>query len=156
MRTTLARAARPATLAALCIFTFNAHADQVPPALQKSLAPYSIKDATIEGGALKITVNRSTVTRAIYSNIVTMGACSPLWGDQKKAWGSASISRVEVRNAIGAQGFAFQGGRKECHELGQASGVEASKQYLAAHTLVCIAGAECRERRPGEVIAGDE
>jgi hypothetical protein len=157
MRTTLARAARPAILAALCLFTFNAHADQVPPNLQKWLKPYAIKETTIEGGALKITMNRPIVTREIFYSVVLRGVCMPLQFDEKKGWGAAQISRVEVRNAIGAQGFAFQGGRKECHELSQVSGDrEPSQKYVDAHTWVCVAGNDCRARRPGEVIAGDE
>jgi hypothetical protein len=147
---------RPTIIAALWV-AFNAQAGELPPALQKSLKPYSISSAAIERGALRIAMNRPTVTRAMYSSVVLMGACSPLWNDARKAWGSASISRVEVRNAAGAQGFAFQGGRKECVELGQVSGGDAEvRKYVDARTWVCVAGAECRPRRPGEVIAGDE
>jgi hypothetical protein len=147
---------RPTIIAALCC-AFNAHAGELPPALQKSLKPYSISSAEIEHGALRITMNRPTVTRAMYSSVVLMGACSPLWSDARKAWGSVTISSIEVRNAAGAQGFAFQGGRKECDELGQVSGGDAEvRKYVDARTWVCVAGAECRPRRPGEVIAGDE
>ena len=155
--TLFARAARPTTFAALCLFAFNAHGEPLPASLQRSLAPYSIKSAAIESGALKITVNRPTVTRDIYSSIVSMGACSPLWSDARKGWGASTITSVEVRNAIGAQGFAFRGGRKECAELGQVSGGGAEvRKYVDAHTWVCVAGMECRPRRPGEVTAGDE
>ncbi|MFM0302924.1 hypothetical protein PQQ99_22680 [Paraburkholderia sediminicola] len=150
-----ARAARPTIIAALCC-ALNAHADQLPASLQKSLKPYSISDASIEGGALKVTMKRPTVTHTMFYNIVSRGACSPLW-DNGKAWGAASITRVEVRNATGAQGFAFRGGRKECAELGNVSGGDAeAHKYVDARTWVCVAGMECRPRRPGEVIAGDE
>ncbi|HDR9359257.1 TPA: hypothetical protein QDB44_005183 [Burkholderia vietnamiensis] len=150
------KAARPAIVAALCC-AFNAHAGELPPALQKSLKPYSISSAAIERGALRITMGRPTVTREMYSNIVLIGACSPLWGDGRKAWGSATVNSIEVRNANGAQGYSFRGGRKECAELGGVSGGDAEvRKYVDAHTWVCVAGAECRPRRPGEVIAGDE
>ncbi|MFM0485441.1 hypothetical protein [Paraburkholderia graminis] len=153
--TRFARAARP-TIAALCFIAFNAHGEPLPAGLQKSLAPYSINAASIEGGALKVTIGRQLVTRTIFYNVVSMGACSPLWSNGK-AWGAAKITRVEVRNASSAQGFAFQGGRKECHELGDISGGEsASRQYVDARTWVCVAGMDCRPRRAGEAIAGDE
>ncbi|MET3234352.1 UNVERIFIED_ORG: hypothetical protein ABIC54_006573 [Burkholderia sp. 1263] len=92
----------------------------------------------------------------MYSSVVLMGACSPLW-DSGKAWGSATINSIEIRNAIGAQGYSFRGGRHECAELGAVSGGDSAvRKYVDAHTWVCVAGAECRPRRPGEVIAGDE
>ena len=155
--TLFARAARPTTFAALCLFAFTAHAEPLPASLQRSLAPYSIKSAVIDGGALKISVNRPTVTRDIYWSIVSMGACSPIWSDARKGWGATKITSVEVRNAIGAQGFAFRGGRKECVEMGNVSGGGAeARKYVEARTWVCVAGMECRPRRPGEVTAGDE
>ncbi|MFM0181748.1 hypothetical protein PQR52_24995 [Paraburkholderia aspalathi] len=154
--TQLARAAWPWIAAALYCGVLNANAAELPASLQKSLAPYSISEVLIEGGVLKVTMKRSTVTRTMFYSIVSRGACSPLW-DNGKAWGAAKINRIEVRNAIGAQGFAFQGGRKECHELGNISeGDSASKQYVDARTWVCVAGMDCRPRRAGEVIAGDE
>jgi hypothetical protein len=148
--------ARPILFAALgCVL--NAQAGELPPALQKSLKPYSISSAAIEHGALRITMNRPTVTRAMYSSVVLMGACSPLWSDARKAWGAVTISSIEVRNASGAQGYSFRGGRKECVELGDVSGGDSEvRKYVDARTWVCVAGAECRPRRPGEVIAGDE
>jgi hypothetical protein len=150
------KATGPAVVAAMC-FAFNAHAGELPPALKKSLKPYSISSAAIEGGVLKITTSRPTVTSTMYSSIVLMGACSPLWSDARKAWGSATINSVEVRNASGAQGYSFRGGRKECVELGNVSGGDSEvRKYVDARTWVCVAGAECRPRRPGEVIAGDE
>ncbi|HDR9024789.1 TPA: hypothetical protein QDB09_005396 [Burkholderia vietnamiensis] len=149
------KAARPAIVAALCC-AFNAHAGELPAGLQKSLKPFAIASARIEGGALRINVNRPTVTRDIYSSIVSMGACSPLWSDARKGWGGASITSVEVRNAIGAQGFAFRGGRNECAELGNSEGSAAERAYIDAHTWVCVAGNACRPRRPGEVTAGDD
>ncbi|WGS42144.1 hypothetical protein LFL97_00955 [Burkholderia sp. JSH-S8] len=136
---------------------FNAQAGQLPADLQKSLKSFSIASAAIDGGVLKVNVKRPTVTRDIYSSIISMGACLPLWNNARTGWGAASIKSIEVRNAIGAQGFAFRGGRKECDELGKVSGGDsAMKQYIDARTWVCVAGNECRPRRPGEVTAGDE
>ncbi|TCW81025.1 hypothetical protein C5O80_22855 [Burkholderia sp. SRS-46] len=136
---------------------FNAQAGQLPADLQKSLTSFSITSAAIDGGALKINVKRPVVTRHIYSSIVSMGVCLPLWNNARTGWGAASITSIEVRNEIGAQGFAFRGGRKECDGLGKISGGDsAMKQYIDARTWVCVAGNECRPRRPGELTAGDE
>lgn len=146
---------RSTIIAALCNVS-SVHAVELPPELQKSLKAYQISSAVIERDALKITTSRSTVTREMYSNIVLIGACSRLWSDARKGWGAATINSIEVRNAIGAQGYSFRGGRKECAELGKLSGGEVEvRKYVDAHTWVCVAGNECRPRRPGEVIAGD-
>lgn len=146
-----------AAAAALGFYAINAHAGALPADLQKSLKPYSIKEATLDAGVLRITMDRPTVTRDMFYNIVSIGTCAPLWSDKRKAWGGANIDRVEVRNAIKAQGFAFTGGRKECGELGSVAGGDAAaKRYVEARTLVCVAGMECRPRRPGEVTAGDQ
>lgn len=143
-------------IAALCS-ALSAHAVELPPELQKSLKAYQISSAAIEQGTLRITTSRSTVTPEMYSNIVLIGACSRLWFDARRGWGAATINSIEVRNAIGAQGYSFRGGRKECAELGNLSGGEvAVRKYVDAHTWVCVAGNECRPRRPGEVIAGEE
>lgn len=148
---------RVVAVAALCFCAINASAGALPADLQKSLKPYSIKDASLDGGVLRVTMDRPTVTRDMYYSIVSMGACAPLWSDKRKAWGGAQIERMEVRNAIKAQGFAFAGGRKECAELGSVEGGDtAAKKYVEARTLVCVAGNECRPRRPGEVTAGDQ
>jgi hypothetical protein len=154
--TLFARVARSTIVAALGL-AFNAHAGEIPPALQKSLKPYSIGSAVLDRGALKITMSRPVVTRTMYASVVAMGACSPLWSDARKGWGGAKIDRIEVKNAAGAQGYAFRGGRKECVELGGVSGGDTEvRKYVDAHTWICVAGAECRPRRPGEVTAGDE
>jgi len=141
----------------LALAATSAQATPLPPDLQKSLKPYTIKDASLQAGVLRIVMDRPIATWAMYYNMVTWGACAPLWEGKAKAWGGGNIERVEVRNAVGAQGFAFFGGRKECAELGGLKGGEsAAKKYIEARTLVCVAGNECRPRRPGELTAGDQ
>lgn len=65
------------------------------------------------------------------------------------------IDRIEVRNSNATQGFAIQGGRAECEELAKVSGPDSVKTYIEERTFVCLAGNECRARRPGETTAGD-
>lgn len=128
---------------------------QLPVPLQKSLKPLAIASAVVDGSVLKINTRKPVVTRDTFRFIVKMGVCYPIWNDARNGWGSTAITRVEVRNDIGVQGFAFNGGRKECAELGKSENSDAEDKYVDAHTLVCIAGNPCRPRRPGEVIAGD-
>ncbi|HDR9061254.1 TPA: hypothetical protein QDB03_002873 [Burkholderia vietnamiensis] len=154
--TRIARAARPTIFAALCC-VFNVQAGELPAGLQKSLKAFSTVSVTMEDGALKINMRKPVVSRRdVYRLIVKMGACYPLWNDPKNGWGSASIARIEVKNDIGAQGFAFNGGRKECAALGKSENTDAEDRYIDAHTWVCVAGNACRPRRPGEQVAGDE
>lgn len=142
---------------ALALYAAIAKGSTLPQDLQKSLKPYAIKDASLQTGVLKVVMDRPVVTWTMYYNIVTWAACAPLWESKAKAWGGGDIKRIEVRNGTAAQGFAFVGGRKECAELGSMKGGEAAaKTYIEAKTLVCVAGNDCRQRRPGEVTAGDQ
>ncbi|AXE93980.1 hypothetical protein [Paraburkholderia terricola] len=154
--TQIARATWAWIAAALYCFVLNANAAELPAGLQKSLKPFAIVSATIDDGVLKINIRKPVVKREdVYQFVVKMGVCYPLWIDAQKGWGSASITSIEVRNDIGAQGYSFQGGRKECGELGKSANMDAEKKYIEAHTWVCVAGNPCRPRRPGEVTSGD-
>ena len=135
----------------------SACADNIPSELRKSVYHFDLLDATLSDGALRLVVNRPVVNQDVYKSMIRLGACHPLWAIGPKGWGRAKIDRIEVVNSIQHQGLAFVGGRKSCAELGKINDVGNTKRdYFAAHTWVCVAGAPCRERRPGEVISGDD
>jgi len=133
-----------------------AFADSIPVDLDKSIRGFAIAEKTLEDGVLRVAFNRSVVNQETYSTFINLGVCAPLWEDAKRGWSAAKIERVEVLNKSHGQGYAFMGGRKSCLELGHAPGNDAAKRYLADHTWVCVAGFDCRPRRPGEKTSGDE
>lgn len=92
-----------------------------------------------------------------FESFITNGVCLPLLLDAKAGWGAAKITRVEVRNRGGLQGYSVDNARKVCGDIGAiAGGAVNVEKYLLPIALVCVSGNECRPRRPGEVTSGDE
>lgn len=141
---------------ATCLGLSEAFADTIPLELDKSIKGFAIAEKSLEHGALRVVFAHPVVNQETYSTFIRLGVCAPLWDDAKRGWRDAKIDRVEVLNKSQGQGFAFIGGRKACMELGHAKGADASKGYLADHTWICVAGFDCRPRRPGEKTSGDE
>ena len=149
--TQVARATWPWIAAALYCWVLNANAADLPANLQKSLATRQVDGAKIENGTLYMTTRRPVVKRELFDGVLTFGIC---W--TADTWGRADIRRIEIRNDIGAQGFSFQGGRRECEAIKKIALDEKQRsQYIADRIWVCIAGNPCRPSRPGEVTSGD-
>ena len=129
-------------------------ADDMPSELAKQIKVFKTEDSSLSNGVLRIRVTTLVVNQATF-RAIARASCWPLWmGGKKDGWAKARIDRVEVINLIGAQGFAFVGGRKSCAEWGNVTG-ENENAYIASRTWVCVAGA-CRPRRDGEITSGDE
>lgn len=140
-----------------CMATVNcALADEIPKELVKTIKVYQISESTLADGVLRIRYNRPVINRELFRTFI-QASCTPLWlGGKKDGWDKARIERVEVVNQIGAQGFAFVGGRKTCDGLGKISGGAVNEDaFIAQNSWVCVAGNPCRPRRDGEVTSGD-
>ena len=132
-----------------------AMAESIPPELVKHLKPFKIEEVNLKGNVLRIRVSSSVVNQDTFRAIAS-ASCAPLWMNGKKdGWDKAQIDRVEVINQIGAQGFAFIGGRKSCADLANVTG-DNEHTFIASRTWVCVAGNPCRPRRDGEKISGDD
>lgn len=145
-------------LAALAIVSTLAIADPIPSALVKTVQTFDIEESGLSDGVLRVRYRRAVVTRDMFRSFVG-AACRPLAmsvsGDSS-GWRKARIDRIEVVNQIGAQGFAFVGGRPSCSALDPMGGVGTNDATFAKYTWVCVAGAPCRPRRDGERTSGDE
>ena len=129
----------------------SALAQGVPADIARYLKPMDVQPPVLRDGTVRVQSNRSVVT-ADTARSVVFAYCAPVWTDRKRAWDGRRLRGVEVLNSIGAQGYAFPGGREECIEAGNGSDL---RKFLAPRLLVCVAGNPCRARRPGEVVAGD-
>lgn len=128
--------------------------DEIPPELVKHLKPFRIDESSLGNGVLRVRINASVINQDTLKALAR-ASCYPLWfAGKKDGWAKARIDRVEVINQIGAQGFAFVGGRKSCSEWGNLNGGN-ENAYIASHTWVCVAGNPCRPRRDGEITSGD-
>ena len=145
-------------LAVIFIVSQPVFADQIPSAVQKSLAPFQPVESSLIDGVLRLRLKAPVVRTEVFRN-TTLAVYRPLTmsvsGD-KSGWGKATIDRIEVINQIGAQGFAFVGGKKSCGQLEQFSSAESNAGTFAKNTWVCVAGNPCRARQDGEVTSGDE
>lgn len=139
------------------VVTGSTLADPIPMSLVREIKVFQIEESSLAEGVLRVRYKKPVVTQDIFRTFVN-ASCTPLWLDQKKdGWEKARIDRVEVVNQVGAQGFAFIGGRTACAELGKVSGGSiAAHEYMATRTWVCVAGSPCRPRRTGERTSGDE
>lgn len=139
----------------LVAFSHLSSADTIPLSLSNAIKGYQTQSIKLERGVLYAQFKRPVVTQTMFRSFV-LSICTPLILSAKKdGWGGAMIERIETKNQIGAQGFAFVGGRKSCIDLGRIPG-NATNNFIASKTWVCVAGNECRPRRQGEIIAGDE
>lgn len=131
-------------------------ADEIPKELVKTIKVYQISESTLADGVLRVRYNKPVINRELFRGFI-QASCTPLWlGGKKDGWDKARIERVEVINQIGAQGFAFVGGRKACDGLGKISGGAVNEDaFIAKNSWVCVAGNPCRPRRDGEVTGGD-
>lgn len=133
-------------------------ADQMPSALIKTIKIFTIEESHLSDGVLRVRYRIPVVRMEIFRTFVE-AACRPLAmsvsGD-RSGWGNARIDRIEVINQIGAQGFAFVGGRKSCAELVHFAGAGANDAAFSKHTWLCVAGNPCRPRREGERTSGDD
>lgn len=143
--------------AAFLAVSFSSLADPLPEPLARSLAPLDATEARLDAGTLSARLNKPVVTFTAFESFVTNNVCSPLFLDAKAGWGRSKIARVELRNQVGAQGYAVNNARQVCRDIGDIAGGAANvKKYLQPIALVCVAGNECRPRRAGERTSGDE
>lgn len=113
----------------------------VPNELHKAIEIFAVERAELKDGALRVVYQKSLVTEMMYSSFL-QGMCNEWWL-RPAALSKLKLSKIEVLNAIGAQGFAYEGGLSTCTELGNLKGDTAA--FIAARTVRCEAGV-CRKR----------
>jgi hypothetical protein len=121
---------------AFLVVTGAAMAEAIPTAIEKSLKSFQPVERTLSDGILRIRLGRSVLSNEVFRSVV-LSMCRPLVmsvsGD-KSGWGKTSISRIEVVNQIGAQGFAYVGGKRACGELEQFTSAEVNAKAFAKNT----------------------
>ncbi len=109
----------------------------VPEPLGKSLGMHSVQSATMQGGVLRVQLNKPVLTELTYYTFVYHGICAEQW-HSPTAFKQMGLKRVEVLDAAGVQGFAFDGDTSTCAEmgnLGKKFGV-----FIGERTTRCDAG----------------
>ncbi|MFJ5480894.1 hypothetical protein [Pectobacterium carotovorum] len=88
--------------------------------LQKSLSPWKPLAISESAGAIAITMNEDRITPEIYSAVIKMGVCTPLWfGDKKSAY-LKNTKEISILNRNNHSGFVFENPKSSCEEAGKA------------------------------------
>lgn len=109
----------------------------VPALLEKSLGMHSVKNAAMEAGVLRVALHKTTLTELTYSTFIYHGICAEQWRSPEK-FAKYGITRVEVLDAAGAAGFAFDGDAATCADMGQMG--KNFGTFIGQRTSKCAAG----------------
>lgn len=115
----------------------------VPEPLQKTLGMHGVKNAAMEAGVLRVALHKTALTELTYSTFVYHGICADQWRNPEK-FAKFGITRVEVLDAAGADGFAFDGDAATCADMGQMG--KKFSSFIGERTSKCTAGV-CAKRK---------
>ena len=107
----------------------------VPPSMQKSL--HGISAAQFDGGVLRAQMNKPEVTELVYNTFVFHNICAREWYEPQQ-FASLGLARVELLNAKGDQGFAFDTRGNVCTEMGRLG--KNFRTFISQYTVACTAG----------------
>ena len=106
----------------------------VPPSMQKSL--HGISAAQFDGGVLRAQMNKPEVTELVYNTFVFHNICAREWYEPQQ-FASLGLARVELLNAKGDQGFAFDTRGNVCTEMGRLG--KNFRTFISQYTVACTA-----------------
>lgn len=109
----------------------------VPPLLHKSLKSGGVTTAQFEGGVLRAQVNKPELSEAVYDTFIFHNICARQWHEPQQFAG-LGLNRVELLNATGTQGFAFDARGEVCAEMGKLG--KNFRSFIAQYTVACTAG----------------
>ncbi|SDM48044.1 hypothetical protein SAMN05428957_106181 [Oryzisolibacter propanilivorax] len=110
----------------------------VPPSLQKALQGHGLRSAQLDGGTLRLVSGKPQVSELAFASFVFHGICAHQWR-QPAEFARWQLARVQLLDASGQQGYAFDARGDVCQRLG-----ERAQNYHALiqrHTQACAAGA---------------
>lgn len=114
----------------------------VPEPLNRSLTSHGTNSAAMDGGVLRVVLNKPVLTELTYFTFIYHGICAEQWRAPEK-FATMGLTRVEVLDASGAAGFAFEGTAATCADMGQMG--KSFGTYIGQRTSRCEAG-RCAKR----------
>lgn len=115
----------------------GAELSKVPAPLNQSLASHSTKSAAMDGGVLRVVLNKPALTELAFFTFIYHDICAQQWR-QPESFAKMGLKRVEVLNAAGADGFAFDGDAAVCADMGQMG--KNYRTFIGQRTAKCEAG----------------
>ena len=109
----------------------------VPETLQKSLQGNSLKTAQLDNGVLRLQMDKPLVSELVYSTFVYYNICAVQWNHPEQ-FAQIALKRVELIDAAGAQGFAFDARGDVCVQMGKMG--KNFRTFIAQYSVKCDAG----------------
>lgn len=110
----------------------------VPEGLHKPLLGNGLKSAQMHQGVLRLQVDKPQLSELVYSSFIFHSICAGQWRNPQQ-FASYGLARVEMLNASGAEGYAFDARGEVCAQMGRMG--QNYRQLIAQHTTPCQAGA---------------
>ncbi len=110
---------------------------KVPEPLGKTLGSHGTKSAAMEGGTLRVVLDKAALTELTYFTFIYHSICAEQWRSPE-TFAKMGLKRVEVLNAGGTDGFAFDGDAATCAAMGQ-MGMN-YRTFISQRTTPCAAG----------------
>lgn len=109
----------------------------VPEPLGSYLGLHQVKTATWKEGVLRVQLQKAELSELVYYTFIYHGVCAEQW-HKPAAFDKMGLVRVEVLDAAGAQGFAFDGDAATCAEMGNMG--KKFGLFIGERTRKCAAG----------------
>lgn len=109
----------------------------VPEPLIKSLRSHGTKSAAMDAGVLRVVLDKPALTELTYYTFIYHSICAEQWR-APEPFAKMGLKRVEVLDATGATGFAFDGNAATCADMGQMG--KNFRTFISQRTAKCEAG----------------
>lgn len=109
----------------------------VPEPLNKALHSHGTKSAAMNEGTLRVVLDKPALTELTYYTFIYHSICAEQWR-APEPFAKMGLKRVEVLDAAGAAGFAFDGDAATCAAMGQ-MGMN-YRTFISQRTTPCAAG----------------
>lgn len=109
----------------------------LPAPLNKSLRGNAIKSAQLDNGVLRLQMDKPAVSELVYSTFVFHNICAEQWHHPDQ-FAKLALAKVELLNASGQQGYAFDARGDVCVQMGQLG--KKFGAFIAQRTVQCEAG----------------
>lgn len=109
----------------------------VPEPLNKSLRSEGTKSAAMDGGVLRVVLNKPVLSELAFFTFIYHDVCAEQWR-KPEPFAKMGLKRVEVLDAAGTDGFAFDGDTATCADMGQMG--KNFRTFIGQRTSKCEAG----------------
>ena len=125
-------------IGAVCTLAMaNTEFKNIPVPMQKALRGNALKTVHLDNGVMRLQMDKPVITELVYSTFVFHNICAEQWHNPEQ-FAKLALTWVELLNATGAQGFAFDARGNVCEQMGQLG--KNFGTFIGQRTVQCEAG----------------